>query len=74
MRLKIETTGVKFLCTWPAQARTERDAGAPRVDNAGGQGDRPGPVAVPARCTLEETGDEVLNVTVARALELAPRP
>ncbi len=66
MRLKIDITGVNFLCTRPAQARTERDTGAPRLDNETGQ-----PLWQCQLAALDETGGEVLNVTVAGALEVA---
>ncbi len=65
MRLKIDTTGVNFLCTRPAQARTERDTGAPRIDKETGR-----PLWQVQLAALDETGGEVLNVTVVGALEV----
>ncbi|MGH9072238.1 MAG: hypothetical protein ACRDX8_14005, partial [Acidimicrobiales bacterium] len=47
-------------------ARTERDTGAPRLDNETGQ-----PLWQCQLAALDETGGEVLNVTVAGALEVA---
>ncbi|GAB5005956.1 hypothetical protein MAHJHV63_27840 [Mycobacterium avium subsp. hominissuis] len=37
MKLRIDTTGVTFLCTRIPEQRTNFDTGAPRVDKATGQ-------------------------------------
>lgn len=37
MKLRIETTGVTFLCTRIPEQRTNFDTGAPRIDKATGQ-------------------------------------
>jgi hypothetical protein len=66
MKLKIDTTGVQFLCTRPAQARTERDTGAPRVDRQTGE-----PLWQVQVAAVDETGAEVLAVTVAGQPDVA---
>lgn len=60
MRLKIDITGVQFFCTREAQARTDRETGAPKVDRETGEAQWQVQVAA-----LDTTGGEVLAVTVA---------
>lgn len=59
MKLRIETTGVTFLCTRIPEQRTNFDTGAPRVDKATGQ-----PLWQVQVIALDATGGEVLAVTV----------
>ena len=66
MRLKIDITGVQFFCTREAQARTDRQTGAPRVDRETGEAQWQVQVAA-----LDATGGEVLAVTVAGRPEIA---
>lgn len=66
MRLKIDTTGVQFFCTRPAEARTDRDTGAPRLDRETSL-----PLWQVQLAALDETGGEVLAVTVAGQPEVA---
>ena len=60
MKLNIDTTGVTFLCTRDPQAKTDRETGAPKVDRETGEAQWQIQVAA-----LDETGGEVLAVTVA---------
>jgi hypothetical protein len=60
MQLKIDISGVQFFCTREAQARTDRETGAPKVDRATGEPQWQVQVAA-----LDATGGEVLAVTVA---------
>jgi hypothetical protein len=66
MRLRIDTTGVQFFCTREAQARTDRETGAPKVDRETGEAQWQVQVAA-----LDATGGEVLAVTVAGRPEVA---
>jgi hypothetical protein len=59
MKLRIETTGVTFLCTRIPEQRTNFDAGAPRIDKATGQA-----LWLVQLIALDATGGEVLAVTV----------
>ncbi len=66
MRLTIDIRGVQFFCTREAQARTDRDTGAPKVDRETGEAQWQVQVAA-----LDATGGEVLAVTVAGRPEVA---
>lgn len=59
MKLRIETTGVTFLCTRIPEQRTNFDTGAPRIDKATGQA-----LWQVQLIALDATGGEVLAVTV----------
>lgn len=59
MKLRIDTTGVTFLCTRIPEQRTNFDTGAPRVDKATGQA-----LWQVQLIALDATGGEVLAVTV----------
>jgi hypothetical protein len=59
VKLNIDTTGVQFFCTKEAEARTDRETGAPRVDRETGEPQWQVQVAA-----LDSTGGEVLRVTV----------
>ena len=59
MRLSINTTGVQFICTLPAEARVDRETGAPRLDRDTNQ-----PTFQVQVAALDETGAEVLKITV----------
>lgn len=59
MKLKIDTTGVTFLCTRIPEQRTNFDTGTPRIDKATGQA-----LWQVQLIALDPTGGEVLAVTV----------
>jgi len=59
VQLRIDTTGVQFLCTRVPEARTDRDSGAPRIDRETGQ-----QLWQVQLAALDETGGEVLLVSV----------
>ncbi|ASQ84641.1 hypothetical protein CE197_02475 [Mycobacterium intracellulare subsp. chimaera] len=59
MKLRIDTTGVTFLCTRIPEQRINFDTGAPRVDKATGQA-----LWQVQLIALDATGGEVLAVTV----------
>ena len=60
MKLRIETTGVTFLCTRISEQRTNFDTGAPRIEQG-----RPGQALwLVQLIALDATGGEVLAVTV----------
>lgn len=59
MKLRIDTTGVTFLCTRIPEQRTNFDTGAPRIDKATGQA-----LWLVQLIALDTTGGEVLAVTV----------
>lgn len=59
MKLKIDTTGVTFLCTRIPEQRTNFDTGTPRIDKATGQA-----LWQVQLIALDATGFEVLAVTV----------
>jgi len=59
MKLRIDTTGVTFLCTRIPEQRTNFDTGAPRIDKATGQA-----LWLVQLIALDATGGEVLAVTV----------
>jgi hypothetical protein len=59
MQLRIDTTGVQFLCTRAPEPRTDRDSGAPRIDRETGQ-----QLWQVQLAALDETGGEVLAVSV----------
>ncbi|MEB3023994.1 hypothetical protein [[Mycobacterium] crassicus] len=59
MKLRIDTTGVTFLCTRVLEQRTNFDTGAPRIDKATGQA-----LWLVQLIALDATGGEVLAVTV----------
>lgn len=59
MKLRIDTTGVAFLCTRIPEQRTNFDTGAPRTDKATGQ-----VLWQVQLIALDATGGEVLAVTV----------
>ena len=65
MRLNINTQGVQFICTRPAEARIDRDTGAPRMDRETGL-----PLWQCQLAALDETGGEVLAVTVAGQIDV----
>jgi hypothetical protein len=60
MRLNINVNGVQFFCTRGAEARTDRETGAPRLDRESGL-----PLWQVQVAALDATGGEVLAVTVA---------
>lgn len=60
MKLNIDVKGVQFFCTRAAEARTDRDTGAPRIDRETGL-----PLWQVQVAALDATGGEVLAVTVA---------
>lgn len=60
MKLNIDVSGVQFFCTRGAEARTDRETGAPRVDRETGL-----PLWQVQVAALDTTGGEVLAVTVA---------
>ena len=60
MRLSINTSAVQFICTLPAEARVDRETGAPRLDR-----DTNLPTFQVQVAALDATGAEVLKVTVA---------
>lgn len=66
VKLNIDTTNVQFFCTKEAQARTDRETGAPRVDRETGEPQWQVQVAA-----LDSTGGEVLTVTVNGRPEVA---
>lgn len=66
MRLRIDTAGVQFFCTKEAQARTDRETGAPRVDRETGEAQWQLQVAA-----LDTSGGEVLTVIVAGRPDVA---
>ncbi|BDB43628.1 hypothetical protein IWGMT90018_40740 [Mycobacterium kiyosense] len=55
MKLRIDTSGVTFLCTRVPEQRTNFDTGAPRVDKATGQA-----LWQVQLIALDATGGEVL--------------
>jgi hypothetical protein len=59
MKLRIDTTGVTFLCTRIPEQRTNFETGAPRIDKATGQ-----VLWLVQVIALDATGGEVLAVTV----------
>ena len=59
MKLNIDVNGVQFFCTRAAEARTDRDTGAPRMDRETGQ-----PLWQVQVAALDATGGEVLAITV----------
>lgn len=59
MKLRIDTTGVTFLCARIPEQRTNFDTGAPRIDKATGQ-----VLWLVQLVALDATGGEVLAVTV----------
>lgn len=60
MKLRIDTTGVTFLCTRIPEQRNHFETGAPRIDKATGQ-----VLWLVQVIALDTTGGEVLAVTVA---------
>jgi len=66
MRLRINTSDVTFFCTRTPEARTDRDSGAPRIDKETGL-----PLWQVQLAALDETGGEVLAVSVAGQPKLA---
>jgi hypothetical protein len=60
MKLKIDTTGVTFICTRVPEQRTNFDTGQPRIDKATGL-----VLWLVQLIALDESGGEVLSVTVA---------
>ena len=60
MRLRIDTSGTRFIVTRPAEPRLNFDTGSPKVDTATGV-----PLYAAQLLALDDTGGEVLNVTVA---------
>jgi hypothetical protein len=60
MKLNIDVSGVQFFCTRGAEARTDRETGAPRIDRETGL-----PLWQVQVAALDTTGGEVLAVTVA---------
>ncbi|MGV0770822.1 hypothetical protein [Mycobacterium syngnathidarum] len=60
MKLKVDTTGVSFLCTRAAEQRTDFGSGQPKIDKATGLG-----LWVVQVMALDTDGGEVLAVTVA---------
>ena len=59
MRLNINTAGVIFLATRPAEQRTDRETGAVRLDKESGL-----PLFQVQVAALDSSGGEVLAVTV----------
>lgn len=59
MKLNINTAGVVFLATRPAEQRTDRETGAPRLDKESGL-----PLFQVQVAALDSSGGEVLAVTV----------
>jgi len=66
MRLNINTEEVQFFCTRAPEARTDRDTGAVRTDRETGM-----PLWQVQLAALDETGGEVLAVTVAGQPDIA---
>ncbi|AFS16432.1 MULTISPECIES: hypothetical protein [Mycobacterium] len=60
MRLRIDTSGTRFIVTRAAEPRLNFDTGSPKVDTATGV-----PLYAAQLLALDDTGGEVLNVTVA---------
>lgn len=60
MKLKVDTTGVSFLCTRAAEQRTDFSSGQPKIDKATGL-----VLWVVQVMALDADGGEVLSVTVA---------
>ena len=60
MKLKVDTTGVSFLCTRAAEQRTDFSSGQPKIDKATGLA-----LWVVQVMALDADGREVLAVTVA---------
>jgi hypothetical protein len=60
MKLKIDTTGVSFVCTRAPEQRVAFDTGQPRIDRETGQ-----PLWQAQLMALDGSGAEVIAVTVA---------
>ncbi len=60
MRLRIDTSGTRFIVTRPPEPRLNFETGSPKVDAATGV-----PLFATQVLALDDTGGEVLNVTVA---------
>ncbi|AMT71018.1 MULTISPECIES: hypothetical protein [Mycobacteriaceae] len=60
MRLRIDTSGTRFIVTRAAEPRLNFETGSPKVDTATGV-----PLFATQVLALDDTGGEVLNVTVA---------
>lgn len=60
MKLKIDTTGVSFVCTRAPEQRVAFDTGQPRIDRETGQ-----PLWQVQLMALDTSGAEVIAVTVA---------
>lgn len=60
MKLKIDTTGVSFVCTRAPEQRVAFDTGQPRIDRETGQ-----PLWQVQLMALDVSGAEVIAVTVA---------
>lgn len=60
MKLKIDTTGVSFICTRAPEQRLAFDTGQPRIDRETGQ-----PLWQVQLMALDRSGAEVIAVTVA---------
>lgn len=60
MRLRIDTSGTRFIVTRAAEPRLNFETGSPKIDTATGL-----PQYSVQVLALDDTGGEVLNVTVA---------
>ncbi|AMU25799.1 regulatory protein [Mycobacteroides abscessus] len=60
MRLRIDTSGTRFIVTRAAEPRLNFETGSPKVDTSTGL-----PLFATQLLALDDTGGEVLNVTVA---------
>lgn len=60
MRLRIDTSGTRFIVTRAPEPRVNFETGAPKVDTATGM-----PLYATQVLALDDSGGEVLNVTVA---------
>lgn len=60
MRLRIDTSGTRFIVTRAPEPRLNFETGAPKVDTATGM-----PMYATQVLALDDSGGEVLNVTVA---------
>ncbi|WP_156297542.1 SCO3933 family regulatory protein [Mycobacterium paragordonae] len=60
MKLKIDTTGVSFVCTREPEQRVAFDTGQPRIDRETGQ-----PLWQVQLMALDGSGAEIIAVTVA---------
>ena len=60
MRLRIDTSGTRFIVTRASEPRLNFETGSPKVDTATGM-----PLFATQVLALDDTGGEVLNVTVA---------